>query len=101
MRILLQLTAIASLAAASVAYAAPGHLLSPSDTSLPPFSMSDLGGGLKGLSVDLAEAISKQIGEKITLDGVQWNAAIPGLSSGKYDLLMPPVNVTPERAAMM
>jgi ABC-type amino acid transport substrate-binding protein len=75
--------------------------LSPSDTSLPPFSMSDLGGGLKGLSVDLAEAISKQIGEKITLDGVQWNAAIPGLSSGKYDLLMPPVNVTPERAAMM
>ena len=96
-----KLSVIASLAAACIAHAAPGNLMSPADTTLPPFSMSDLGGGLKGLTIDLAEQLSKQIGQKISIDGVQWSAALPGLSSGKYDMLLPPVNVTPERASLM
>lgn len=93
--------AIVSLALAGLVHAAPDKLLSPADSSLPPFSMSDLGGGLKGLTIDLAAELSKQIGQPITIDSAQWSAALPGLSSGKYDMLLSPVNVTPERAAML
>lgn len=93
--------AMAALACAGLAQASPDKLLSPADSSLPPFSMSDLGGGLKGLTIDLAAELSKQIGQKIDIDSAQWSAALPGLSSGKYDMLLPPVNVTPERAAML
>jgi len=99
--------ALSALALAVMASVSPVHaqsakpLLSPSDTSLPPFSMSDLGGGLKGLTIDLAAALSREMGQTIAIDPAQWSAALPGLSSGKYDLLMPPVNVTPERASML
>lgn len=97
----LSATAAALLFASTLAHATPDNLLSPADSSLPPFSMSDLGGGLKGLTIDLAAELSKQIGQKISIDGAQWSAALPGLNSGKYDLLLSPVNVTPERAAML
>ncbi len=101
LRRLLPLAAAALLACAVPAHATPDNLLSPADSALPPFSMADLGGGLKGLTIDLAEALSRQIGQKISIEGAQWSAALPGLSSGKFDLLLPPVNVTPERAAML
>ncbi|KAF7598916.1 MAG: polar amino acid ABC transporter substrate-binding protein [Candidatus Dactylopiibacterium carminicum] len=97
----LSATLLATLLASSLAQASPDNLLSPADSSLPPFSMSDLGGGLKGLTIDLAAELSKQIGQKISIDSGQWSAALPGLNSGKYDLLLSPVNVTPERAAML
>ncbi|THT95958.1 transporter substrate-binding domain-containing protein [Lampropedia puyangensis] len=85
----------------SSAYAAPTALTSPADSALPPFSMADLDGTLKGFTIDLAAALSRQLGRPINIDSVQWSAALPGLSSGKFDLLLPPVNVTPERASML
>lgn len=91
----------AALLGLGSAQAAPAALTSPADSALPPFSMADLGGSLKGFTVDLAEALSRQLGRKIAIDSVQWSAALPGLSSGKYDLLLPPVNVTAERAGML
>ncbi|MDQ8021499.1 MAG: transporter substrate-binding domain-containing protein [Moraxellaceae bacterium] len=93
--------AVAAVLASSIAQATPDNLLSPADSALPPFSMSDLGGGMKGLTIDLAAELSKQIGQKLNIDPASWSAALPGLASGKYDLLLAPVNVTPERAAML
>jgi ABC-type amino acid transport substrate-binding protein len=100
-RLAIKTLCLAAMAAAGLAHAAGETLVSPADSALPPFSMSDLNGGLKGLTIELAAELAKQIGRPITIDAVQWSAALPGLSSGKYDLLLPPVNVTPERAKML
>lgn len=84
---------------------AAGHAQTPLrtgvDATFAPHAMTKLGGGLQGFNVELAEAISKQIGRPIQVDGVENSALVPGLLAKKYDFLVAPVIVTPERAKAM
>jgi polar amino acid transport system substrate-binding protein len=68
------------------------------DATYSPHAMRDLSGNLVGFNIDLAEAMGKELGQKITIDGVEWNAVVPGLMSRKYDYIAAPMTVTPELA---
>lgn len=84
---------------ASHAVAQPtAPLKSALDPSFAPQGMVKLGGGVQGFNADLGEALAKQLGRKIEIEATEFSGLIPGLNSGKYDFLLAPVTVTPERA---
>jgi polar amino acid transport system substrate-binding protein len=68
------------------------------DATFSPHAMRDLSGNLIGFNIDLTNAMSKELGEKIDIDGVEWNAIVPGLMSKKYDYVAAPMTATPELA---
>jgi ABC-type amino acid transport substrate-binding protein len=68
------------------------------DGTFAPHAMPSLGGGLQGFNVDLGQAIAKQMGREIEIDSAEFSGLMPGLNAGKYDFIVAPVTVTPERA---
>jgi ABC-type amino acid transport substrate-binding protein len=68
------------------------------DATFAPHAMAKLGGGLQGFNVDLGEELAKRLGRKIEIEGAEFSGLVPGLNSRRYDFLIAPVTVTPERA---
>jgi len=73
-------------------------LKSALDPSFAPQGMVKLGGGVQGFNADLGEELAKRLNRKIEIEATEFSGLIPGLNSGKYDFLLAPVTVTPERA---
>src|SRR5215471_2509836 len=71
------------------------------DGTFAPHAMPKLSGGIEGFNVDLADAISHQLGKKVTVDAAQFSGLVPALQAGTYDFLAAPVTVTKERAENM
>jgi polar amino acid transport system substrate-binding protein len=71
------------------------------DATYAPHAMRNLSGKLVGFNIDLADELAKEMGTAIAVDGVEWNAVIPGLNSKKYDFVVAPMTVTPELANSM
>lgn len=71
------------------------------DATFAPHAMVKLGGGLQGFNIDLGEELAKHMGRKIEIEGTEFSALIPGLNAKKYDFVLAPVTVTPERAKTM
>ncbi|WP_460480995.1 transporter substrate-binding domain-containing protein [Comamonas humi] len=71
------------------------------DATFAPHAMAKLGGGLQGFNIDLGEELAKQLGRKIEIEGAEFSGLIPGLNSRRYDLLVAPVTVNPERAKVL
>src|SRR5438874_4199425 len=68
------------------------------DATFAPHAMPKPGGGLEGFNIDLATELAKRMGRPIQIDGTEFSALIPGLNAKKYDFLIAPTTVTPERA---
>lgn len=68
------------------------------DPTFAPQAMVKLGGGIQGFNVDLAEELGKRLRRKVEIEATEFSGLIPGLNSGKYDFLMAPVTVNPDRA---
>lgn len=68
------------------------------DPTFAPQAMVKLGGGIQGFNVDLAEELGKRLRRKVEIEATEFSGLIPGLNSGKYDFLLAPVTVNPERA---
>ncbi|NKF24006.1 transporter substrate-binding domain-containing protein [Solimonas marina] len=62
-----------------------------------PFEMRDKNGRIIGFDVDLARLMARYLGVKLTLVNTQWDGIIPALLTGKFDLLMGGMSMTPER----
>jgi polar amino acid transport system substrate-binding protein len=62
-----------------------------------PFEMRDKKGDIIGFDVDLARLMARYMGVKLTLVNTQWDGIIPALLTGKFDLLMGGMTITPER----
>ncbi|WP_347558448.1 transporter substrate-binding domain-containing protein [Robbsia sp. KACC 23696] len=77
---------------------AEGTLKTGVDANYAPHAMRTLGGGIQGFNIDLGNALAAQLHEKIEVDGTEFSALIPGLLSKKYDFILAPVTVTPEKA---
>ncbi|ANN79477.1 transporter substrate-binding domain-containing protein [Bordetella flabilis] len=94
----------AGLAATLVAMACAGTagaaqpLVTGVDATFAPHAMPKLGGGLQGFNIDLGEALAKQLGTTIKIEGTEYAALIPGLNARKYDFVLAPTTATPERA---
>ncbi|HEX2567833.1 MAG TPA: transporter substrate-binding domain-containing protein [Burkholderiales bacterium] len=68
------------------------------DATFAPHAMPKAGGGLEGFNIDLANDLARRMGRPITIDGTEFSALIPALNAKKYDFLIAPTTVTPERA---
>lgn len=73
-------------------------LKSALDPSFAPQGMVKLGGGVQGFNADLGEELARRLNRKIEIEATEFSGLLPGLNSGKYDFLLAPVTVTPERA---
>src|SRR2546430_10146369 len=71
------------------------------DATFAPHAMPKAGGGLEGFNIDLATDLARRMGRPITIDGTEFSALIPGMNAKKYDFLIAPTTVTPERAKVM
>jgi ABC-type amino acid transport substrate-binding protein len=76
----------------------PAPLKTALDPTFAPQAMIKLGGGMQGFNVELGEELSKRLGRKLDIEATEFSGLVPGLNSGKYDFLLAPVTVTPERA---
>ena len=68
------------------------------DATFAPHAMPRLGGGHEGFNVDLANELAKRMARPINIEYTEFSALIPGLNAGKYDFLIAPTTVTPDRA---
>ena len=80
---------------------APGPLRTGVDATFAPHAMVKLDGGLQGFNIDLGEELAKRLGRKIVIEGTEFSGLVPGLNAKKYDFILAPVTVTPERAKVM
>jgi polar amino acid transport system substrate-binding protein len=77
---------------------AKGALTVAADASYAPNEFIKPGGkDVVGLDVDLAKAIGQKLGLGVTVKNATFDAIIPGLASGKYDLGMSSFTDTKER----
>jgi polar amino acid transport system substrate-binding protein len=67
------------------------------DLTYPPFEFKDSGGNPDGVSVRLAEALAAHLGRPLEIESMTFEGLIPGLSSGKIDLVISSMTATDER----
>jgi ABC-type amino acid transport substrate-binding protein len=90
--------ALAAFAALALPASAQAPLKTGVDATFAPHAMVKLGGGLQGFNIELGEELAKRMGRKLEVEGTEFSGLIPGLNAGKYDFVLAPVTVNPERA---
>ncbi len=63
----------------------------------PPFSYVDANGKLVGFEVDFANAVATQLGVKAVFQPTPWDGLLGALESGRVDVVINQVMITPER----
>ena len=63
----------------------------------PPFETSNEAGEPEGISVDLAYALCEYLGKEVEIQNTAWSGLIPGIQSGKIDVIISSMSVNPER----
>ncbi len=62
-----------------------------------PWAMRAKNGDLIGFEVDVAKRVAEDMGVKLELVPTAWDGIIPALLSGKFDLIIAGMSITPER----
>lgn len=90
-----------ALVAASFSCAAmaqlPAKLNAATSGNLPPVSFTNEKNELDGYDIRVARFIEKQIGVPIELNRLDFKGILPGLQTGRFDIVFSNVNITPER----
>jgi polar amino acid transport system substrate-binding protein len=68
------------------------------EMSFPPFEMQDTSGQPAGVSVEMANAMGKYLQRPIRFENIPFDGLIPSLKTGKVDLVISSMTVTPERS---
>ncbi len=63
-----------------------------------PFEMIDKSGGIIGFDIDLARLMARKLGVKLEVVNQGWDGIIPALLTGKFDVTLGGMTITPERA---
>ena len=81
---------------------AAGDIKAGSITNSPPMiSYASDGTTLQGAIVDLAAAMSKQMGRTIVFESIPFNALIPAMQAKRIDITFTMMNDTPEREKLL
>ena len=75
---------------------AAGKIVTATDMHYAPFDMLN-NGTYEGMTKDLFDEVAKEIGVEPVYQDIPWTAELPGLEVGKFDIVIAPVTVTPER----
>lgn len=67
------------------------------ELAYPPFETIDKEGRPSGISVDIAGALGRYLQREIRIENIPFIGLIPSLKSGKIDLIISSMSVTPER----
>jgi cystine transport system substrate-binding protein len=63
----------------------------------PPFDSRNSEGQLEGFDVDVAKAVAAKLGVKPEFVPTEWSGIIAALQSGKFDVIVNQVTITPQR----
>jgi polar amino acid transport system substrate-binding protein len=75
-----------------------GSVIVSTDANYPPQSVVNKDtGDLEGFDIDVAKAMGEVLGLMIDFKTVQWETVIPGLQTGKWDVSIGSMTITPER----
>ena len=66
-------------------------------SSFVPWAMQDKEGKYIGFEIDVAERLAKDLGVKLQLVPTNWDGIIPALLSGKFDVIIGSMSITPQR----
>lgn len=66
-------------------------------SSFVPWAMQDKAGNYIGFEVDVATRLATDLGLKLELVPTRWSGIIPALLTGKFDLIIGGISITPER----
>lgn len=88
----------AETAEASATPEAAEALIAAADASLLPYNfLGDDNETFEGINIDLAAALSEELGTEIVFENASFDAIIPGLTSGRYDVALTGMFDTLER----
>lgn len=62
-----------------------------------PWSMRDLNGELVGYELDVGRELAKDMGVEVEFIPTAWDGIIPALVSGKFDVIISGMTITPQR----
>lgn len=89
-------------AALPAALKSKGTLVVTMSQSSPPLHYVDQASGkTAGLDVDMGEALGQALGLKVEIKGGQFDAIIPGLQAGKFDIAVSQMSPTAKRAQVL
>jgi len=71
------------------------------ELAYPPFEMTDENGKPTGISVDMAYEFGSYIKEKIEIQNIPFDGLIPSLQTGKIDMIISSMTITPERSKIV
>ena len=63
-----------------------------------PWSFKDKDGNLVGFEIDVASKLAEDMGIKVEFVPTEWSGIIPGLLTGKFDVIIGGMGITTERA---
>ncbi len=66
-----------------------------------PFEGINSNGKYIGFDVDLATLMAKELGVKLRIVPTRWSGILPSLASGKFDMIISAMTITPKRAIMV
>ena len=89
--------AAAALGLVSCGESGPEPLRIGMDLTYPPFEFKDSSGNPDGVSVRMAEALAAHLGRPLEIESMPFEGLIPGLSTGKIDLVISSMTATDER----
>ena len=80
---------------------AAGKLIVAADVGYAPHIMAKADGGYEGYNVDMIAEIARRLGREYEIVDQEWSGIFAGLNAKKYDFIIAPTTVTPERAEKM
>jgi polar amino acid transport system substrate-binding protein len=79
----------------------PGKLVMSTNPTLPPLQFVDSSGDLKGMRIELGTEIAKRLCLEPEYIRIEFSAMVPGLQSGRWDMIDTGIFFTEERAKIM
>ena len=79
----------------------PGTLVMSTNPTLPPLQYVDKSGTLVGMRIELGKEIAKRLCLAPEFIKIEFDAMIPGLKGGRWDMIDTGIFFTPERAKLM
>ena len=90
-----------ALTVTGAAFAAlPAKLNAATSGDLPPVSFTNPANQLDGYDVQVARFVASHTGIPMQLDKLDFKGILPGLQTGRFDIVFSNVNITPERTAI-
>jgi polar amino acid transport system substrate-binding protein len=76
----------------------PPELIVGMELAFPPFEMLDVAGKPAGISPEMAKALGDYLKRPVRIENLPFDGLIPSLKTGKINLIISSLTVTPERA---